>query len=124
MDGRSKKKIVVIVSLVLLPFICLPLICTIHGFRVRSRVRAYHTSYMSVQRGMHESDVLSRMGKPKYVGYEGREVYWWDDEPLDPDQIGTIKKTLIYCVSTFFLPICFKFSIDTVGIVVGKHRYD
>jgi hypothetical protein len=75
-----------------------------------------------IEKGASKQDVVRVMGEPTRVGRA--PTPYWDREELDGAEVKRITSSIDYTVSTFVLPITFRFSFDEQGMLVGKHRYD
>jgi len=73
-------------------------------------------------KGASKVEILSLMGNPTATNQSATE--FWNDAKLENQETNQIVETLDYRVSTFFLPVTFRFSFDANSKLVAKHRYD
>ena len=87
-----------------------------------SKLRSLDKTYESFKKGATREEVLALLGAPAATNPEPTK--FWDEAKLSEAELSKISSTVDYSVQTFFLPVTFRFSFDTNGALVGKHRYD
>lgn len=116
---RSHYKAAIICAvLVLLSLICtVVLLLWIPSLKIGRYERAYNT----LEKGATKRQVFEVMGEPTRVNVPPTD--YWDEIKLDSSETLKIAETIDYSVSTFYLPVTYRFSFDTNGHLIGKHRY-
>lgn len=88
----------------------------------RSELARLSSAYHSLHKGVARDAVIAAMEQPMSTNVQ--PVPYWDEKPLSNEDIGRISSSIQFTKRTFFLPVSYRYSFDTNGFLVGKHRYD
>lgn len=87
------------------------------------KVAHYQQLYLMVDKGYTKQDVIKLFGEPEYaLG----TVDFWDTDRLTDAEAKRQTECIRYCVRVpaYYIPVCFYFSFDQEGKIIGKQRLD
>ena len=93
-------------------------------FRPSWEIQTRQLAFDSVTLEMDRASVTGLMGPPSSVSDTFGDRVFWNNEIRHDTDASVVVESLRYRTNTFYLPIIFEISLDSRGMVVGKHRYD